>query len=113
MTGEQLEHEGMWDLRLYVSNHTLRSVAAYENPKRMCEQHHAGNYRIEATAAIRKLADAKKAGLPIIAMTAHAYKSDQERCLAAGMDAYISKPVNRQELIEMAERIGEGGGFDH
>jgi hypothetical protein len=29
------------------------------------------------------------------------------------MDAYISKPVNRQELIEMAERIGEGGGFDH
>ncbi|MGO8744943.1 MAG: CheR family methyltransferase [Thermoguttaceae bacterium] len=60
---------------------------------------------IEATAAIRKLDDPKKAKLPIIAMTAHAYKSDQERCLAAGMDAYISKPVNRQELIEMVERI--------
>jgi two-component system, sensor histidine kinase and response regulator len=63
---------------------------------------------LEATAAIRKLVDAKKAKLPVIAMTAHAYKSDQERCLAAGMDAYISKPVNRQELIEMVERIGEG-----
>ena len=47
MTGEQLEHEGLWDLRLYVSNHTPRSVAAYENLKRMCEQHHAGHYRIE------------------------------------------------------------------
>ena len=62
---------------------------------------------LEATAAIRKLDDPKKAKLPIIAMTAHAYKSDQERCLAAGMDAYISKPINRQELIEMVERIGE------
>ena len=41
-------------------------------------------------------------------MTAHAYKSDQERCLAAGMDAYISKPVNRQELIAMVERLGQG-----
>ena len=62
---------------------------------------------LEATAAIRKLDDPKKAKLPIIAMTAHAYKSDQERCLAAGMDAYISKPVNRQELIEMVERLGK------
>ena len=60
---------------------------------------------LEATAAIRRLDDAKKARLPIIAMTAHAYKSDQERCMAAGMDAYISKPVNRRELIEMVERL--------
>ena len=67
---------------------------------------------LEATAAIRQLDDAKKAHLPIIAMTAHAYKSDQERCLAAGMNAYISKPVNRQELIEMVERISESGSFD-
>jgi len=64
---------------------------------------------LEATAAVRKLADPKKARLPIVAMTAHAYKSDQERCLAAGMDAYISKPVNRRELIEMVERLGERG----
>jgi two-component system, sensor histidine kinase and response regulator len=63
---------------------------------------------LEATVAIRKLDDAKKAKLPIIAMTAHAYKSDQERCLAAGMDAYISKPLNRLELIELVERIAGG-----
>ncbi len=60
---------------------------------------------LEATAAIRRLDDPKKARLPIVAMTAHAYKSDQERCLAAGMDAYISKPINRRELIEIVERM--------
>ena len=62
---------------------------------------------LETTTAIRKMDDPKKAGLPVIAMTAHAYKSDQEPCLAAGMDAYISKPINRRELIEMVERMGE------
>ena len=65
-----------------------------------------------ATQAIRKLADSKKARLPIIAMTAHALKGDAERCLGAGMDGYISKPVKGEELIEMVERLGvqvEGG----
>ncbi|MGO8744941.1 MAG: response regulator [Thermoguttaceae bacterium] len=59
----------------------------------------------QATAAIRKLADATKARLPIIAMTAHALKGDQDRCLAAGMDSYLSKPIKRDELIELVERL--------
>ena len=59
----------------------------------------------QATQAIRKLADPKKARLPIIAMTAHALKGDAERCLAAGMDGYISKPVKGEELIELVERL--------
>jgi CheY-like chemotaxis protein len=46
-------------------------------------------------------------GAPPTVTVAHACKSDQDRCLAAGMDAYISKPGNPQELIEMVERIGE------
>ena len=58
-----------------------------------------------ATRAIRNLADAKKARVPIIALTAHALTGDADRCLGAGMDGYFSKPINRDELIERVERL--------
>ena len=62
---------------------------------------------LQATRAIRKLPDPKKARLPIIAMTAHALKGDHEQCLAAGMDGYIAKPIEREELIAMVEQLAE------
>ena len=58
-----------------------------------------------ATRAIRNLADPKKARVPIIALTAHALTSDADRCLGVGMDGYLSKPINREELIERVERF--------
>ena len=61
----------------------------------------------QATSAIRALADPAKARLPIIAMTAHALKEDAERCIAAGMDAYVSKPIQVDEFIELVELLGE------
>ncbi len=61
----------------------------------------------QATSAIRALADPAKAHLPIIAMTAHALKEDAERCIAAGMDAYVSKPIQVDEFIELVELLGE------
>jgi PAS domain S-box-containing protein len=48
--------------------------------------------------------------LPIVAMTAYAMKGDRERCLAAGMDHYISKPIRAKELFETVEGIVAGNG---
>jgi len=56
-----------------------------------------------ATAEIRKMAPEYRE-LPVIAMTAHAMKGDREKCIAAGMDDYISKPVKPKGLLEMVQR---------
>jgi DNA-binding response OmpR family regulator len=42
--------------------------------------------------------------VPIIAVTAHAYEADQERCLAAGMDDYLAKPFNQDQLKVVLDR---------
>jgi len=57
----------------------------------------------EATRQIRAL-EGPERHTPIIAMTAHAMKGDRERCLAAGMDDYVSKPLNAEEFLEKLER---------
>ncbi len=57
----------------------------------------------EATAAIRASERISGCHTPIIAMTAHALRDDEDRCLRAGMDAYISKPINSNELFDLVE----------
>ena len=59
----------------------------------------------EATAAIRKKERASGLRLPVVAMTAHAMKGDRERCLAAGMDDYLSKPLRPEDLFQTIDRV--------
>jgi len=59
---------------------------------------------IQATKEIRKMETLTGKRSPIVAMTAHALASDRLECLTAGMDDYISKPVNQKKLAEVIER---------
>ncbi len=66
---------------------------------------------LEATRLIRqleaegKLSAHRTSGVPIVAMTAHAMKGDRERCLQAGMDGYVSKPIRAQDLRMSIEQL--------
>jgi CheY-like chemotaxis protein len=59
----------------------------------------------EATATIRKTEQATGDHIPIIAMTAHAMKGDRELCLNAGMDGYITKPIQSIELFQLITEL--------
>jgi len=63
---------------------------------------------MEATAAIREREGSSGTHIPIIAMTAHAMRGDRERCLAGGMDGYISKPIHPRDLFAEIERCLAG-----
>jgi PAS domain S-box-containing protein len=69
---------------------------------------------LEATAAIRERERSVGGHLPIVALTAHVMKGDAERCLAAGMDAHLAKPLQPRELAAALQSVlGGSVPFDH
>ncbi|HEV2425791.1 MAG TPA: response regulator [Terriglobia bacterium] len=60
----------------------------------------------QATSAVREKERKSGAHLPIVAMTAHAMQGDRERCLQAGMDGYVSKPLSIKALLEAIDKLG-------
>ena len=60
---------------------------------------------LEATRVIRAQEEHRRGHLPIIAMTAHAMQGDRELCLAAGMDAYVSKPIAVHALLAAIDQV--------
>jgi signal transduction histidine kinase/ligand-binding sensor domain-containing protein/DNA-binding NarL/FixJ family response regulator len=63
---------------------------------------------LETTRVIRAEERSKFTRTPIVALTAHTMKGDRERCLAAGMDAFITKPIDAVEFIRVVEELGGG-----
>ncbi|MEK6237715.1 MAG: response regulator, partial [Planctomycetales bacterium] len=93
------------------------SIEVAENGRKAVELWEAGSFDVilmdvqmpemdgfEATVAIREKEERLGSRIPIIAMTAHAMVGDRERCLDAGMDDYLPKPVQTEELIATLAR---------
>jgi CheY-like chemotaxis protein len=60
---------------------------------------------LTATGIIREREKASGGHLPIVAMTAHAMTGDRQRCLDAGMDGYLAKPIDPVQMIEEIRRV--------
>jgi CheY-like chemotaxis protein len=60
---------------------------------------------LEATRTIRSREAGDEERIPIIALTAHAMKGDRERCLDAGMDSYVAKPIRSEELFSAIDDL--------
>lgn len=95
--------------RVDVANNGLEALAALEQQTYdlvLMDLEMPDMDGLEAAAAIREREAATGGHIPIIAMTAHAVIGFRERCLDAGMDAYITKPIEPRELFRAVESIG-------
>ena len=88
--------------------HTLAALREKDFDVVLMDVQMPGMDGFETTAAIRKEEEKTGKHIPIIAITAHAMKGDQERCLEAGMDAYIAKPIPSKKLLKLIEILVTG-----
>jgi signal transduction histidine kinase/amino acid permease/ActR/RegA family two-component response regulator len=98
-----LEHCGFRSEVAGDGNAALRAVARQTYAAVLMDCHMPDLDGYAATAEIRRR-EAGRRHTPIIAMTANAVSGDREKCLAAGMDDYLSKPVRREDLADMLDR---------
>ncbi|MDJ0624499.1 MAG: response regulator [Desulfocapsaceae bacterium] len=86
-------------------NEAVRAVSANDYQAILMDVQMPVMDGIEATVKIRRNERSKGNRSPIIALTAHAMRGDRERCLQAGMDGYLAKPLDKNQLVEMLARF--------
>jgi signal transduction histidine kinase/ActR/RegA family two-component response regulator len=91
----------------------LTSMAARSFDLVLMDVQMPGMDGFETTATIRARESALERHTPIIALTAHAIKGDRQRCLDAGMDGYVSKPINTRELLDEIANLGLANTESH
>jgi len=97
-----------WGHRITVVKNGQEAVAAVENESfdlvlMDVQMPEMDGY--QATSVIREREARMGGHVPIVALTAHAMKGDQERCLSAGMDGYVAKPIRRAELEHVIDKV--------
>ena len=103
---EQQGHHGRSSRQRHARRSQRSAQAAFDVILMDVQMPEMGGF--EATAAIREHEEATGRHMPIVAMTAHAMAGDRERCLAAGMDAYVSKPLRAAELFAAIDAAIDG-----
>jgi CheY-like chemotaxis protein/HPt (histidine-containing phosphotransfer) domain-containing protein len=104
-----LEKAGISVTKVVNGEEAVRSVAAGQYDVVLMDMHMPVLDGVGATEAIRKLPE-PKCHVPIIAMTASATDADRQRCLAAGMNDFVTKPVQPAELMGAIQRACQASG---
>ena len=97
-----------WGHSVTVANNGEEAVAAYESGKFdlvLMDVEMPKMDGLQATEAIRQRESGASNRIPIVAMTAHAMPGDREKCLNAGMDGYVAKPVRKQQLYDVIAEV--------
>jgi CheY-like chemotaxis protein len=100
-----LEKRGHWVRVSSTGREALLEIEAHEFDVVLMDVEMPGMNGLEATAEIRAKETGTGRHLPIVGITAHAMRGDHERCVQAGMDAYLSKPIQRAQLLAALDRI--------
>ena len=100
-----LEKQGHTVVLAQNGHEALEAAANHQFDLVLMDVQMPGMNGLEATACLRTHEQQTGGHLPVIAMTAHAMKGDRELCLAAGMDAYVSKPIQPAELFKTIAEV--------
>ena len=97
-----------WGHEVKIANNGLEALSAFEDDDFdliLMDVQMPEMDGLEATREIRRIERNKGGHTPIVAMTAHAMTGDREKCLEAGMDGYLSKPIRRDEVFNTLEQL--------